>query len=198
MSTSFERSESGELRIKFTTQEAQVLINLLEQLLELLGEPLIAEPDPLFNLLGITGNETPPDDPVLRRLLPSAYEDEKEAAEFRRYTEHGLREKKRANAHLIYEALTPSEEEWTADQPLDRSTIEIKLKAEDVGSWLTSLNDLRLALAVRLGIGEKLNGEGSQVNARYELATESDPMKAVYAVYSWIGWLQQSLLEVID
>lgn len=198
MSTSFERSESGELRIKFTTQEAQVLINLLEQLLELLGEPLIAEPDPLFNLLGITGNETPPDDPVLRRLLPSAYEDEKEAAEFRRYTEHGLREKKRANAHLIYEALTPSEEEWTADQPLDRSTIEIKLKAEDVGSWLTSLNDLRLALAVRLGIGENLNGEGSQVNARYELATESDPMKAVYAVYSWIGWLQQSLLEVID
>ena len=41
MSTNFERTESGELRIKFTTQEAQVLINLLEQLLELLGEPLI-------------------------------------------------------------------------------------------------------------------------------------------------------------
>lgn len=199
MSTNFERTESGELRIKFTTQEAQVLINLLEQLLELLGEPLIAEPDPLFNLLGITGNETPPDDPVLRRLLPSAYEDEREASEFRRYTEHGLREKKRANAHLIYEALTPSEEEWSADQPLDRSTIELKIKTDEIGPWLSSLNDLRLALAVRLGIGENLNGgDGSQAMARYELATESDPMKAVYAVYSWLGWLQQSLLEAIE
>ncbi|MEN9292388.1 MAG: hypothetical protein RL288_184 [Actinomycetota bacterium] len=27
---------------------------------------------------------------------------------------------------------------------------------------------------------------------------ESDPMKAVYAVYSWIGWLQQSLLEALE
>jgi hypothetical protein len=171
MSTNFERTESGELRIKFTTQEAQVLINLLEQLLELLGEPLIAEPDPLFNLLGITGNETPPDDPVLRRLLPNAYEDEKEASEFRRYT----------------------------DQPLDRSTIELKIKADEMAAWLSSLNDLRLALAVRLGIGENLDGgDGSQVKARYELATESDPMKAVYAVYSWLGWLQQSLLEAIE
>ena len=96
MSSKFEREENGKIKIVFTTQESQVLINLLEQLLELLGEPSISEPDPLFNLLGITGNELPPDDPVLRRLLPSAYKDEKDAAEFRRYTEQGLREKKRA------------------------------------------------------------------------------------------------------
>lgn len=199
MSSKFERVNEGEFRIALTTQEAKVLINLLEQLLELLGEPTIAEPDPLFNLLGLNGNEAPPDDPVLRRLLPNAYEDEKAASEFRRYTEDGLREKKRANAHLIYEALTPSEEEWSADQPLERATFEIKIKLADVGSWLSSLNDLRLALAVRLGIGSQdENDASSQVKARYELATDSDPMKAVYAVYSWLGWLQQSLLETLE
>jgi hypothetical protein len=26
---------------------------------------------------------------------------------------------------------------------------------------------------------------------------ESDPMKAVYAVYAWIGWLQESLLKLL-
>lgn len=199
MSSKFERVNEGEFRIALTTQEVQVLINLLEQLLELLGEPSTTEPDPLFNLLGWNGNETPPDDPVLRRLLPNAYENENEAAEFRRYTEDGLREKKRANAHLIYEALSPSEEEWSADQPLERATIEVNVKLEDVASWLSSLNDLRLALAVRLGIGGQAESdENSQVKARYELATDSDPMKAVYAVYSWLGWLQQSLLETLE
>ncbi|MFM7949707.1 MAG: DUF2017 domain-containing protein, partial [Actinomycetales bacterium] len=182
------------------TQEAQVLINLLEQLLELLGEPTIAEPDPLFNLLGITGNELPPEDPVLRRLLPNAYEDENAASEFRRYTEQSLREKKRASAHLIYEALIPSEEEWSADQPLDKATIEVKLKLEEVGSWLSSLNDLRLALAVRLGIGDEDSSDKKSEGAKekFEVMVESDPMKAVYAVYSWLGWLQQSLLEAIE
>ena len=200
MSSKFERNDSGEIKINISTQEAQVLINLLEQLLELLGEPTIAEPDPLFNLLGITGNELPPEDPVLRRLLPNAYEDENEASEFRRYTEQSLREKKRASAHLIYEALIPSEEEWSADQPLDKATIEVKLKLEEVGSWLSSLNDLRLALAVRLGIGEGDSSDKKSEGAKekFEVMVESDPMKAVYAVYSWLGWLQQSLLEAIE
>lgn len=200
MSSKFERNDSGEIKITISTQEAQVLINLLEQLLELLGEPTIAEPDPLFNLLGITGNELPPEDPVLRRLLPNAYEDENEASEFRRYTEQSLREKKRASAHLIYEALIPSEEEWSADQPLDKATIEVKLKLEEVGSWLSSLNDLRLALAVRLGIGEGDSSDKKSEGAKekFEVMVESDPMKAVYAVYTWLGWLQQSLLEAIE
>jgi hypothetical protein len=35
------------------------------------------------------------------------------------------------------------------------------------------------------------------LHKKYELMTDSDPMKAVYAVYSWLGWLQQSLLEVL-
>ena len=38
MSSKFIRDESGAIRIVFTSQEAHVLINLTEQLLELLGD----------------------------------------------------------------------------------------------------------------------------------------------------------------
>lgn len=155
--------------------------------------------------MGLGGSEQPPDDPVLRRLLPSAYKDEKSSSEFRRYTEHGLREKKRAHALLVYEALTPTDDEWSADQPIERGSIEVSIAEQDAMAWLGALNDLRLALAVRLGIskefdvfkGSDSDSSDSELHKKYELMTDSDPMKAVYAVYSWLGWLQQSLLEVL-
>ena len=158
MSSKFVRDDDGAIRIVFTSQEAHVVINLTEQLLELLGDGSIntdIEVDPLFRMMGLGASEQPPEDPVLRRLLPSAYKDQKAASEFRRYTEHGLREKKRAHAHLVYEALTPADEEWSADQPLDRGSIEVSIGESDAMAWLGALNDLRLALAVRLGISKE-------------------------------------------
>jgi hypothetical protein len=216
MSSKFIRAEDGSIHIVFTSQESHVLINLTEQILELLGEGGISteiDLDPLFQMLGMGGSEQPPEDPVLRRLLPSAYRDEKSASEFRRYTEHGLREKKRAHALAVYEALIPQDEDWDADQPIDRSSIEIRFEESVAMDWLGALNDLRLALAVRLGISKEFadnpakgenervqnstQDETSQLQKKYELMAESDPMKAVYAVYSWLGWLQQSLLELL-
>ena len=216
MSSKFIRDENGAIRIVFTSQEAHVVINLTEQLLELLGDGSInadIEVDPLFQMMGLGGSEQPPEDPVLRRLLPNAYKDDRSSSEFRRYTEHGLREKKRAHALLLYEALTPTDDEWSADQPLDKGSIEVLIPEHDAMAWLGALNDLRLALAVRLGISKEFNEGDSQqnkedqsasgatgsssVHEKYELMTELDPMKAVYAVYSWLGWLQQSLLELL-
>ncbi|MFZ9719945.1 MAG: DUF2017 domain-containing protein [Candidatus Nanopelagicaceae bacterium] len=230
MSSKFIRAEDGSIHIVFTSQESHVLINLTEQILELLGEGGISteiDLDPLFQMLGMGGSEQPPEDPVLRRLLPSAYKDEKSASEFRRYTEHGLREKKRAHALAVYEALIPQDEDWDADQPIDRSSIEIRFEESVAMDWLGALNDLRLALAVRLGISKEFklssatdgdshvggdsggrsdggsggetssNDQASELHRKYELMTDSDPMKAVYAVYSWLGWLQQSLLELL-
>lgn len=216
MSSKFIRAEDGSIHIVFTSQEAHVLINLTEQILELLGDGAVnseIDVDPLFQMMGLDsimgmgGSEQPPDDPVLRRLLPNAYKDEKSAAEFRRYTEHGLREKKRAHALTVYEALIPQDENWNADQPIDRGSIEIKFIDADAMAWLGALNDLRLALAVRLGISKEFaqnsekfdpsNSEAASLHKSYELMTESDPMKAVYAVYSWLGWLQQTLLELL-
>ncbi|MFM8855541.1 MAG: DUF2017 domain-containing protein [Actinomycetota bacterium] len=222
MSSKFIRAEDGEIHIVFTSQEAHVLINLTEQILELLGDGAVnseIDIDPIFQMMGLGssmdmgGSEQPPEDPVLRRLLPNAYKDEKSASEFRRYTEHGLREKKRAHALTVYEALIPQDEDWNADQPIDRGSIEIKFIDNDAMAWLGALNDLRLALAVRLGISKEFNegsspigetnldfqpkSDSSDLHKKYELMTESDPMKAVYAVYSWLGWLQQTLLELL-
>ncbi len=218
MSSKFVRDDDGKIRIVFTSQEAHVVINLTAQLLELLGEGSLnadIEADPLFQMMGLGASEQPPEDPVLRRLLPSAYKDQKSASEFRRYTEHGLREKKRAHAHLVYEALTPTDDDWSADQPIDRGSIEVSILEPEAMAWLGALNDLRLALAVRLGIskefderdqktqkvptgpGDADSHEKADLHKKYELMTDSDPMKAVYAVYSWLGWLQQSLLEVL-
>lgn len=218
MSSKFVRDDDGTIRIVFTSQEAHVVLNLTAQLLELLGEGSInadIESDPLFQMMGLGASEQPPEDPVLRRLLPSAYKDQKSASEFRRYTEHGLREKKRAHAHLVYEALTPTDDDWSADQPIDRGSIEVSILEPEAMAWLGALNDLRLALAVRLGIskefderdqktqkvptgpGDADSHEKADLHKKYELMTDSDPMKAVYAVYSWLGWLQQSLLEVL-
>ena len=207
MST-FRRNESGEIQIAFTSQEAQVLVNLTEQMLELLGESELATSAPdlddqtFMNLMGISTSDSPPEDPVLRRLFPNAYQDEQEASEFRRYTEHGLREKKRAHAFLIRESLSESgkidEIEWSDVNSPDRSLIELIMNDGEASAWLGGLNDLRLALAVRLGIGEENPaGESEERSTSFELMTDSDPMKAVYSVYSWLGWVQQSLLEVL-
>lgn len=208
MST-FKRLDDGSLSITFTSQEAHVLINLTEQLVELLseGDGQSHQVDPLLHLVGISNADSLPDDPVLRRLLPNAYADEKSAGEFRRYTEHGLREKKKAHALAIYEALLPQDEEWTGDTPLDKGLLTVTFPSGQSLEWLGGLNDLRLALAVRLGIGTnpgeskgRVQEEPSNTESlhkKYELMVDSDPMKAVYSVYSWIGWLQQSLLEAL-
>lgn len=209
------------IRHTFSSQERFILINLAEQILELLGSPPEAR-DPLHDVVGISGSELPPDDPVLKRLLPSAYKEIQDAAEFRRYTEDALREKKRANAYLIRETLIDDEglgeEIVQGDTDLESTSIRIAIKSEDSWGWLSGLNDIRLALAVRLEIGGTTMGDlpsdlhrsnppnevnevsdaQKAVHRKYELMTDSDPMKAVYAVYNWLGWLQEEFLKQID
>lgn len=209
------------IRHIFSSQERYILINLAEQILELLGTPPQAR-DPLHDVVGISGNELPPDDPVLKRLLPSGYKEIQDAAEFRRYTEDALREKKRAHAYLIRETLIDDEglgeEIVQGDKDVESTAIAISIKSEDVWSWLAGLNDIRLALAVRLEIGgatmgdlpndahrgdarydAQSSGDPQQTaHQRFELMTDSDPMKAVYAVYNWLGWLQEEFLKQMD
>jgi hypothetical protein len=201
--SAFQRDDQGKIGAVFTSQESHVLQNLTEQLLELLGEgtsSISPEADPFLHLVGFGANEAPPEDPVLRRLLPSAYDDPAAASEFRRYTEHGVRMKKRAHAMMIYEALLPQDDDWNAEKPLDRGSLEISIHEGDVMDWLAALNDLRLALAVRLGIesDDGPRGVKNEVQSKkFELMKEDDPMKAVYAVYNWLGSIQHSLIEAI-
>jgi len=203
----FKREENGEISIEISAQESQVLISLTEQLLELLaqGDSLAQAQDPLMHIVGISDSDALPEDPVLRRLFPDAYEDSTSSSEFRRYTEYGLREKKKAHARIIYEALTSQgevDEIAPGQKPIDKVSFRLIINSAELLDWLSGLNDLRLALAVRLGIGgnrqESADIDTKAIHNKYELMLESDPMKAVYAVYSWIGWLQQGLLEELS
>ena len=79
----------------FSGFEADLLRSLAAQLVELLRNESAApvEQDPLEALLDFSGPTTEPEDPVLKRLFPTAYtEDEEAAAEFRRFTEGALRD----------------------------------------------------------------------------------------------------------
>src|SRR5439155_4943187 len=110
------------------------------------GEPDLSPAD-LAAMLGATGPTSPPQDPVLARLLPDAYGDDPEAAgEFRKYTEQGLRSGKVAAARTVLATL-PSEGG------------RVRLSAGDAEAWLRSLNDVRLALGVVLGITDDYGHE---------------------------------------
>jgi hypothetical protein len=164
---------------QFSDSEKEVLINLSQQIIELLAERVDHhDQDPLAAMVGITVHDSPPDDEVLLRLLPNAYADGVDAAEFRRYTESVLRTKKQAHAMSIRTMLMSSEDG------------SIELNHELANAWLGGLNDIRLALGVRLNV-EKNSHED------LELLAPDDPMRGVYGVYSWLGWLQGNLLEAL-
>ena len=181
--SNFERVGDG-FSLDLTLDEAHILINLAEQLLELLGEGDFFHhydsSDPLAQLLTMPSEILTPDDPVLLRLLPNAYADPEAASDFRRYTEPALRSSKQRNLRIIREELTILVDE-------NHGGIIENL---DGDIWLTALNDLRIALSVRLEIDENSF-------EKFELLPETDPQKSVYAVYFWLGWLQENLLNKI-
>src|SRR5439155_1762221 len=87
-------------------EEPDVLRGLFQQLAELVAPDEPPDPDPLAAMVGIGTSSSVPDDPVLARLFPDAYGDDPEAsAEFRRYTEITLRERKLAAARRAMASL---------------------------------------------------------------------------------------------
>ena len=164
---------------QFSDSEKEVLINLSQQIIELLAERVDHnDQDPLAAMVGITFHDSPPDDEVLLRLLPNAYADGVDASEFRRYTESVLRTKKQAHAMSIRTMLMSSEDG------------SIELNHDLANAWLGGINDIRLALGVRLNVEKNTHEE-------LELLAPDDPMRGVYGVYSWLGWLQGNLLQAL-
>ena len=141
--------------------------------------PGTPSPDELERMLGFSGNVELPDDPVLARLLPDAYSDDPEAsAEFRRYTEESLRAGKINAARAVLASLPAG----GGDVVLSESECQM---------WLKALNDVRLALGVRLGItAENEDPLGS--------ASVDDPRSAYLWVYQWLAYLQDSLIESLS
>jgi hypothetical protein len=119
-----------------------------------------------------------PEDPVLARLLPDGYRDDPDAAgEFRKYTEPGLRTAKQQAALQMLDTLPDAGG-------------RIQLTQDQAQAWLKALNDVRLALGVRLDVTEDFEQQWAQLH-------REDPQWAAYEVYAWLGAVQESLVQAL-
>ena len=113
-----------------------------------------------------------PGDPSLRRLFPPAYDDEDDERAYRDLMGGELLDGRRAALELIADTV-------------DRD----RLTAEEADTWLRALNDLRLVLGTRLDVQEDT------------FATEpdlSDPRGHALAVYAYLSWIQEQLIEALS
>jgi hypothetical protein len=147
------------IRLSFSAAEAEMLSTLAGQVAELLD-----------------GADDQTGDPALERLLPDGYRDSPDDAdEFRRFTQSELVDEKVASAESIVASLT---ERTTA------GAVQVLLTQPEAVTWLRSLNDIRLALAARLGIVDE--------NYRPDLTDNT------FAIYVWLGQVQFALLRAVD
>jgi Domain of unknown function (DUF2017) len=191
----FRRTRGGGARAWLAASEASLLRSLVGQVMTLIapegpeprpgapGEPDgadIAALEALLHQPAGSPGESPaaPEDPVLARLLPDGYRDDPEAAgEFRRYTESGLRSGKQQAAQEMLDTLPDAGG-------------RIQLTQDQAVAWLKALNDVRLALGVRLGVTEDFEEQWASLNAE-------DPQWAAFEVYAWLGAVQESLVQAL-
>jgi len=179
----------------FTSAEAHLLANLAGQVVELLRDRNGAsesDADPLAVELGMGGSAVPPEDPVLARLLPDAYRDsDDDSGEFRRLTERSLTSTKVHHAEVLIGSLIDGGLSFDVAIEDEGDDIEVELDADAVQSWLKSLTDIRLSLAVRLGIETE-----EDVMLVGESADEA--IVAMSEIYDWLGYVQETLIAALD
>jgi hypothetical protein len=173
--------------------EREVVAGLLEQTRELLAPVPRAETgDPFDDLVASMGMPSfqeatdprleGPRDPALERLLPPAHrEDEAVAAEFRRLTEQGLRERKTANLTTAVDALR------------DADGDKVVLSAAQAQALVVGLTDVRLLLGERLGL--RTDDDADELAQRLDDADQDDPAMLLAAYYDFMTWLQESLTQ---
>lgn len=197
----FRSTRGGGVRAVLAPAEASLLRSLVGQVITLVApdgppkepkdaqdpqdaqdpkDPLDGFPawDDLDPLAALDQELSTPDDPVLARLLPDGYRDDPEASqEFRKYTESGLRSEKQQNAQEMLDTLP-------------EAGGKIQLNHDQAHAWLKALNDVRLALGVRLGVTEEFEEQWGRLAA-------DDPQWAAYEVYAWLGAVQESLVQAL-
>lgn len=109
-------------------------------------------------------------DPAVARLFPPAYQDD--AEENREYEQL-------VRADLVAGRMKSIE--------IMEATIDAaRVTRDELLAWLGSLNDLRLTLGTRLGVTEEMYADG---------VPDSDPQAPLYALYFYLGWLQEQVVE---
>jgi Domain of unknown function (DUF2017) len=174
------RPTSEGVTARFAKPEAAIIRDLVGQVVELVVADIPApDADELAAMVGISESTEVPDDPVLARLLPDGYRDDPEAAQdFRRFTESGLRSAKVESAQMLL-------------QTLPAGGGKVRLSSDQAEAWLRSLNDVRLALGVRLGVTDDFDGLNEDVGP-------DDPRYAYIQVYQWLAFLQESLVAALS
>jgi hypothetical protein len=195
------RRKGGRFVAKFDEMERGVVAGLMEQTREIVVPPDVADRpqtgdafDDLVAGLGVSvageDQEFGPEsdsvdrDPALERLLPTAHRgDEQVAAEFRRLTEHGLRDRKATNLATAIAALRDA----TGDR--------LELTREQAEAVLVALTDTRLVLGERLGL--RTDEDALTLDERISVLDPDNP--AVYAAsfYDFLTWMQESLTTAL-
>ena len=191
MAKGFRKTRRG-VSAKLDDGERTLLAHLFVEVWELLGSGSEGGPgdvgggaagvDPLEAMVGIGTATDEPDDPALARLLPSAHRDDGDvAAEFRRYTEQGLRARKRAGLE-------------TARRTLGRDG-SLDLDRDEARAWVVALTDVRLVLGERLEL--RSDEDAEELAAALGEFDEDDPRAFLVAIYDFLTWLQESLVHAL-
>jgi len=200
VATAFKR-KGGRFVARLETLERELVVDLLRQTRDFLAPPP-REPtgDPFDDLVarlglpkladsGAAAAAEVPRDPAMERLLPAAHrEDPAMAAEFRRLTEHGLRERKAANLATAIAVLMGADGD------------KVGLDQEQAQAMVVALTDVRLLLGERLGL--RTDDDADDLQDRLEAAAEEDaadddPQLYLAAYYDFMTWLQESLTQAL-
>jgi hypothetical protein len=164
----------------FEPGEATLVADLVDQVRQMLaGRRTEALTDPLVKITGMAmAPGTPPEDPAMARLLPDFHASDVElSAGMRMLHEPDLIALKDASAVALLDSL-----------PRGGGTVH--LDHDTAQAWVSTLNDVRLALGVRLNITED----------DYEPPADADPdgmQMALFATYRWLSAVQDSLVTAL-
>jgi hypothetical protein len=112
-----------------------------------------------------------PDGPALRRLFPPAHDDRESEEQYR---------------SLVREQLLGGRAEALA---VVRGTLGHEtLSHKEADAWLRAFNDLRLVLGTRLDVTEDID---------FEDLDPREPRTRDLAVYAYLSWLQEELVEAL-
>jgi Domain of unknown function (DUF2017) len=113
-----------------------------------------------------------PDDPELRRLFPPGYSDRVDDEQYR---------------SLVRDQLVSGRSKAlaTVRETLAGETLEV----DQAEQWLRALNDMRLVLGTRWDVTEQLD---------YGKLDLDEPRGRELAVYGYLSWLQEQLVEALQ
>ncbi len=152
------RLKNGNYKIDLATDHRKLLTQLVEQLRDSLA--------------------TTTDDANLRRLFPTAYNnDAKKDAEYQRLMRDELLESRLASIDVTIKVIAQDDE----------------ISAEEIDAFARSINSLRLVLGTTLDIAESDYGSQSDTqqsdDSDSDEANEADELLIQKELYEYLGWL---------